>query len=483
MFVKSPQVTANKNATGLFSLANLLLWVLFVTNLVFLMVCYSNLPEWKFGELIYINSFSFLIWTVVLFFAALITSYSKNYLVGFKFRRSFILNCLGFTLSVIILVIANHILLFLACWFFMGVFMANLIGVNKDWPEAKAAASYAQKFFLLGSFCLGVGLFLLAWFTSEFTIVKISEQVNNLPLFAKISAALAIILAAIIQSAIFPFQRWLMSVMTSPTPASALMHAGFVNGGGILLAFFSSLLFASHTLTILFVIGGVTAVTAQFTKLLQVNIKQKLACSTIAQMGFMIMQCGLGFFNAAVAHLILHGFYKAYLFLSAGEEIKKSEPASKLKIKIKPLQAIAVLIFGSLGALLFSFLTGKGTSADSGIILTLVVAITVGQVAYNIFKEKSLTTYQKIIYPTLMFVLGIVLYAGLYNAVTYFMHPLPLTDHPVDISWVHIVFGIIFLIGFFLMKLGVYKKFPWLYLKLINDSQPYHKTIFNSKNK
>ena len=82
-----------------------------------------------------------------------------------------------------------------------------------------------------------------------------------------------------------------------------------------------------------------------------------------------------------------------------------------------------------------------------------------------------------------MFVLGIVLYAGLYNAVTYLMHPLPLTDNPVDISWVHIVFGIVFLIGFFLMKLGVYQKYPWLYLRLINDSQPYHKTIFNSKNK
>jgi len=479
--VSATPLNQNKKSTELFSFANLILWILFAVNLLFLIISYANLPEWKFGEWIYINSFSFLIWTVVLFFAALITSYSKNYLVGFKFRRSFILNCIAFTFSVISLVMANHVLLFLGCWVLMGVFMANLIGVNKDWPEAKAAASYAQKFFLLGSFCLGVGLFILAWYTNEVTIVKICEQVGDLPVFVKIAAALAIILAAIIQSAIFPFQRWLMSVMTSPTPASALMHAGFVNGGGILLSFFATLFFASNTLTILFVVGGVTAVTAQFTKLLQVNVKQKLACSTIAQMGFMIMQCGLGFFNAAVAHLILHGFYKAYLFLSAGEEIKKSEPSSKLKIKIKPLQAIAVLIFGSLGAFLFSFLTGKGTSADSGIILTLVVAITVGQVAYNIFKEKSLTTYQKIIYPTLMFVLGIVLYAGLYNAVTYLMHPLPLTDHPVDISWVHIVFGIIFLIGFFLMKLGVYKKFPWLYLKLINDSQPYHKTIFNSK--
>jgi NAD(P)H-quinone oxidoreductase subunit 5 len=69
------------------------------------------------------------------------------------------------------------------------------------------------------------------------------------------------------------FHRWLLSAMTSPTPASALMHAGFVNGSGILLALFSTVLFASNTLIILFIIGGLTAVIAQFTKL-QVNVKQ-----------------------------------------------------------------------------------------------------------------------------------------------------------------------------------------------------------------
>ena len=75
-------------------------------------------------------------------------------------------------------------------------------------------------------------------------------------------------------------------------------------------------------------------------EILQVNVKQKLACSTIAQMGFMIMQCGLGFFNAAVAHLILHGFYKAYLFLSSGEEIAQTKPQKPIQLKIKPLQAL-----------------------------------------------------------------------------------------------------------------------------------------------
>ncbi len=281
----------------------------------------------------------------------------------------------------------------------------------------------------------------------------------------------------------YPFQRWLLSAMTSPTPASALMHAGFVNGAGILLTIFSTIFFETGTLTLLFVIGGITALIAQFTKLMQVNVKQKLACSTIAQMGFMIMQCGLGFFNAAVAHLILHGFYKAYLFLSAGEEIKKTNPTKADEIKITPIQALIVLIFGSLGAFLFSYLTGKNIGTDSGLLLTLIVAITVGQVTYNIVKQNIFTSVQKIVYPIVLFTVGIGIYALIYNGVTFLMKDMTMVDLALPISAIHILFGTVFLLGFFIMKLGVYRRFPWLYVKLMNDSQPYKKSILHSNKK
>ena len=270
--------------------------------------------------------------------------------------------------------------------------------------------------------------------------------------------------------------------MTAPTPASALMHAGFVNGAGLLLTLLSTVVIASNTLILIFIIGGLTARIAKFTKLLQVNVKQKLACSTIAQMGFMIMQCGLGFFNAAVVHLLLHGFYKAYLFLSSGEEIAQSAPSKPIKIKIKPLQAFIVLIFGIAGAILFSLLTGKTSLTDSSIFLTLIVAITVGQATYNIVKQKSLSTVQKIIVPILLFVVGISTYALLYNGVTILMMEMPMIEVPQSLSVLQIVFGVIFLIGFFIMKLGVYRKVPWIYVKLLNLSQPHKKTILTYKN-
>jgi NAD(P)H-quinone oxidoreductase subunit 5 len=287
-----------------------------------------------------------------------------------------------------------------------------------------------------------------------------------------------------IQSAIYPFHRWLLSAMTSPTPASALMHAGFVNGSGILLTLFATLIYVSNTFDILFIIGGLTAILAQFTKLLQVNVKQKLACSTIAQMGFMIMQCGLGFFNAAIAHLILHGFYKAYLFLSVGEGVKQNIPQQNLSIKIKPLQAIVVLGFGILGAYLFMTLTGKGSSLDSSIFLTLIVAITVGQITYNIVKEKSLSFFQKAFWPPVLFVAGIVVYALMYNGVTAVIKDTPMAVVPIPVTPLEITFGIIFLIGFFIMKLGIYRQAPWLYVKLLNVSQPFKKSVLTfSKSK
>ena len=462
---------------------NYLLWLLFLGNLAYLLYYFPNVPVWQYGSILKINGFTIIIWTLVTFFSALISTYGKNYLNGFKYHVKFSLLCFGFTFSIMIFVMANHLALLLTMWLLMGFFMSQLIGVDSRWGEAREASKFALKYFVSGTFFLSVGVLLLAFQTDNFTLSGIISKLNNLPQYITIIASLCIITAAIIQSAIYPFHRWLLSAMTAPTPASALMHAGFVNGSGILLTLFSTVLFASNTLIILFVIGGLTAVIAQFTKLLQVNVKQKLACSTIAQMGFMIMQCGLGFFNAAVVHLILHGFYKAHLFLSAGEEIGHSKPQKQAAIKISPLQAVFVLVFGVLGGYLFANLTGKGTELNSSVFLTLIVAITVGQVTYNILKEKSLSLLQKTFLPPLLFICGIVTYALIYNGVTLLMGDMPMTEVPLSLSPIQIVFGVLFLIGFFIMKLGVYRKYPGLYVKLLNISQPYNKTVLMFKTK
>jgi NAD(P)H-quinone oxidoreductase subunit 5 len=468
----TPKTTPSHYATVITTL----LWILFLSNFAFLIYCFFNPMSWTLGSLLHINGFILLLWTVVTFFGALICSYASNYLLGFAYYNRFMVLCLAFTLSVMLLVMANHVGLLLTGWLLMGVFMSQLIGVNASWSDAREAARFTQRYFLAGTLFLSAGLLLLAFYSGVFTVTGLTTAVTTMPSYIAITAALCIITAAIIQSAIFPFHKWLLSAMTAPTPASALMHAGFVNGSGILLALFASVIVTSQTLDVLLIVGGLTAILAQFTKLLQVNVKQKLACSTIAQMGFMIMQCGLGFFNAAVAHLILHGFYKAYLFLASGEEVAHIAPQRPEAIKINPLQAVVVGVYGVLGALLFTALTGKGNTMDSSIFLTLIVAITVGQVTYNILKQQVLTTLQKVIAPPVLFIVGIGVYALLYNIVTVLMQELPVVDAGTPLSGIQIAFGIVFLVGFFIMKLGDYRNIPWLYVKLMNLTQPYKKT-------
>jgi len=459
-----------------------ILWLMFIANALYLVFNFSNTENWRWNDILQVNGFTILIWTTVSFFSAIVSSYAGKYLIGFRYHTRFMLLCLSFTLSVMLLVMSNNVWLLIGTWLLMGIFMSQLIGIDRSWGEAREALKFTQKYFLTGGLFLAAGVAIIALYTNKFTITEISSAINNVPVWILMISAICIIAAAIVQSAIYPFHRWLLSAMTAPTPASALMHAGFVNGSGILLAIFASLLVESNTLPLLFIIGGFTAILAQFTKLLQVNVKQKLCCSTIAQMGFMIMQCGLGFFNAAVVHLILHGFYKAYLFLSSGEEIQQTKPNNPIRLKIKPYQALVVLLVGGLGAYLFATSTGKGMSLNSGIFLTLIVAITVGQATYNIIKEQSLSFLQKTIIPPLLYVTGIGIYALMYKGVTILMFGMPMIDQPQPLSWIQIIFGIIFLLGFFIMKLGVYK-IPWLYVKLMNLSQPNKKTVLMYKSK
>jgi NAD(P)H-quinone oxidoreductase subunit 5 len=164
--------------------------------------------------------------------------------------------------------------------------------------------------------------------------------------------------------------------------------------------------------------------------------------------------------------------------LSTGEEIQRDSPHSPPKIKIKPLQAIVVLIFGILGALLFAYSTGKTNISDSSIFLTLIVAITVGQATYNIIKETSLNYFQKIVTSSVLFIVGIGIYAIFYNMVSKVMFEMPMVEVPQELSVLQIFFGIVFLVGFFLMKLGYYRNIPWLYVKLLNLSQPHDRTVF-----
>ena len=142
-----------------------------------------------------------------------------------------------------------------------------------------------------------------------------------------------VLLAVMTKSAQFPFHIWLPDTMQTPTPVSAIMHAGVINAGGFLLARLSAgLMLSSNLLMLIAIIGLTTLLIGNLFTIMQPDIKKKLAYSTMSQMGYMVLQCGLGCFTGAIYHLIVHGFFKAWSFLNSGNQLsvveKKEHPSA-----------------------------------------------------------------------------------------------------------------------------------------------------------
>ncbi|HEU4686670.1 MAG TPA: proton-conducting transporter membrane subunit [Nitrospira sp.] len=143
------------------------------------------------------------------------------------------------------------------------------------------------------------------------------------------AVTLLLLIGAMSKSAQFPFHVWLPRYLYAPTPVTALLHAGIINAGGFLINRLAPLFGSSPTtLHAAFVVGTLTAVLGASMMLAQNDVKNMLGFSTIGQMGYMIMECGLGAFALAVFHLIAHGLFKATVFLNCGDVIGKarSEP-------------------------------------------------------------------------------------------------------------------------------------------------------------
>ncbi|MCY3729305.1 MAG: proton-conducting transporter membrane subunit [Nitrospira sp.] len=162
---------------------------------------------------------------------------------------------------------------------------------------------------------------------------------NMLDVTATSVITLLIFIGAMAKSAQFPLHVWLPDTMDSPTPVSALMHAGIVNAGGFLLNRLAPLYALSpDVLHIVFIVGAATVLLGASMMLVQNDIKKTLGFSTMGQMGYMIMECGLGAFALAIFHLIAHGLFKASLFLSAGTVIHSArhEPKFPSSLTHKP---------------------------------------------------------------------------------------------------------------------------------------------------
>jgi len=287
---------------------------------------YISSPSPSFG--IYFDSLSAVMLVLIQFIGTVIVGYSLRYLDGDASQGRF-LRWICFTLgSVSMLVIAQNLLMFIAAWMMASFGLHQLLTHYSNRPAAILAArkkfliSRLGDLFLVGAVAITYQVFGTLDFHELFAAIDNISGESGDSAFVHLIGPL-FVLGAMTKSAQFPFHSWLPDTMETPTPVSALMHAGVINAGGFLVIRLSPLISQSPlSLDFLAMVGAFTAIFGALVMLTQTSVKRFLAYSTIAQMGFMMLQCGLGAYSAALLHLVAHSLYKAHAFLSTGSVVE-----------------------------------------------------------------------------------------------------------------------------------------------------------------
>ena len=283
-----------------------------------------------------------------------IGAFSSRYLQGEAGQIRYIAALAGVLASVHLLLLANHWLVLIAAWASIGLVLQRLLCFYPNRPFArlaahkKAMADRTADVLLILAAALawtdaGSGSFHALWEHLASGQVSLSMQIS----------AAFLVFAVLLRTGLMPAHGWLTQVMEAPTPVSALLHAGVINLGGFVLIRFAPLLEAAPLARwILITFGLGTAVLAGMVILTRVSIKVRLAWSTVAQMGFMVLECGLGLYTLAALHLFGHSVYKAHAFLSAStvvlamrhEKMGGLSGVSKLSLVSAPIASLVIVV-------------------------------------------------------------------------------------------------------------------------------------------
>lgn len=260
---------------------------------------------------------------LVSFVGWIVVRYARTYLDGEAREGAFHGLLLATLAAVLVLVQAGSLGGLVVAFGAVGLGLRHLLLFYPERAEARRAAAKFTLVWGAGDVALIVaaGLFWAAFGTTDLVALGAAAQ-GGLPMAAKVAVVL-LVLAAALKTATFPLHGWLTEVMEAPTPVSALLHAGIINGGGFLLIRMAPLVQASPgAMAALVMLGGLTALFGAAVMLTQSAVKTALAWSTVAQMGFMLLQCGLGLWPLALLHIVAHSLYKAHAFLSSGMAVR-----------------------------------------------------------------------------------------------------------------------------------------------------------------
>jgi NADH-quinone oxidoreductase subunit L len=289
---------------------------------------------------ILLDNLTVLMLVIVTFISTLVQLFSVGYMHGDSGYSRYFAYLGLFTFSMLGIVLVDNLLLLFMFWELVGLSSYLLIGF---WYERPAANAASKKAFLvnrvgdigllLGLFAfytyfrtfdlealrslIGTGEWLNGGFVTSYTLNGQPWLVELSPLFLTL-AGLGLFMGCVGKSAQFPLQVWLPDAMQGPTPVSSLIHAATMVAAGVYLVARCYAFFTVDALTVIAIIGAITALLGAIAALTQYDIKAVLAFSTISQLGYMVMGMGTGAHDASLFHLTTHAFFKAALFLNAG---------------------------------------------------------------------------------------------------------------------------------------------------------------------
>ncbi len=366
---------SNKNGTRTSNLAEPAAWTGLLTAIASGAVLYfygtmqSGLLGWQgLGFAIRVDSLSMIMFIMIAILGLVVLRYS-------------ILARMAITIAgVELLVLSGNLGQLLVFWVITSICLHFLLVFYRSRPQAIAAAR--KKFIMarLGDAALFSATALLY---SEFGTGDLDAIFEGVQQQAGLSsslgaAAVLLVLTAVLKSAQFPTHGWLVKVVETPTPVSALLHAGLLNAGPFLMVRMSFLMIESDAASLLLIgIAGFTAMFASVVYLTQPSIKVALGYSSIAHMGFSLLICGFGVYSAALLHVVAHSFYKAHAFLSSGSVID-SVRARKIAVpkRMGNVARVGLGILASLGIYaLCCYLWGVNPTEDFSLMATGAIIV------------------------------------------------------------------------------------------------------------
>ena len=297
-----------------------------------------------------------------------------------------------------------------AAWVIAGVGFIAVVGYRPDLPGVRASALRTLRFFAIGDLALVAAMAVIWVRVGNVNLVSAGALRTAVGRLGDLSTvvALLITIAALVRSAQGPLGRWLPGTVAAPTPVSALLHAGVVNGGGILLVRLGALTGGSAlSMIAAFTVAGLTTTVATALMAHKADIKGALVFSTMGQMGFMIAECAVGAYLAAVVHLIGHAIYKATRFFESGSGIPRlgQSPTAPTGVRSTPARMAAALTAAATTVVTMAVIPGV-LAHRGGVVLLMFTASTAATAGWSWWGRHPASASMTAAWVAIMVVVG-----------------------------------------------------------------------------